>query len=276
LRELGYVEGRNVAIEYRYAKGKQDRNPHLAAGLVRLKVDVILVSSGVPSIRAAKDATKTIPIVMIGSSIDPVEAGFVESLARGPQHHRPQSLYHRTGWENGWNYSKKPFSKLARIAVLYDPGNRNSVVQLDEVQTAARALGLAVRTWEVQDSDGFDRVFAMQKEQHLDGLYVFGGPLMYANRKRIVGFALKSRLPAVYNDRTAIDAGGLMYYGEDVMDIYRRAAIYVDKILKGAKPADLPVEQPTKFELVINLKTANQIGLMIPPNVLARADTVIR
>jgi putative ABC transport system substrate-binding protein len=276
LRELGYVEGQNVAIEYRYAKGKQDRNPQLAAELVRLKVDVILVSAGVPSIRAAKDATKTIPIVMMGSSIDPVEAGFVESLARPRGNITGLSLFTTELGGKRLELLKEAVPKLARVAVLYDRGNRNSVVQLDEVQTAARALGLAIRTWEVQVSDSFDTVFAMQKERHLDGLYVFGGPLMYANRKRIVGFALKSRLPAVYNDRTAIDAGGLMYYGEDVMDIYRRAAIYVDKILKGANPADLPVEQPTKFELVINLKAAKQIGLIIPPNVLARADRVIK
>jgi putative ABC transport system substrate-binding protein len=276
LRELGYVEGQNLTIEYRYAKEKQDRNPKLAAELVSLKVDIILVSAGDPSIRAAKNATKTIPIVMMGSSIDPVEAGYVQSLARPGGNVTGLSLFTTELGGKRLELLKEAIPKLARVAVLYDPGNPNSVVHLNEVQTAARALGLTVRTWEVRDTEDFAKVFATQNKERLDGLYVFGGPLMYANRRRIAGFALESRLPAVYNDRTAVDAGGLMYYGEDLTDIYRRVAYYVDRILKGTKPADLPVEQPKKFDLIINLKTAKQIGLTIPPNVLARADRVIR
>jgi putative tryptophan/tyrosine transport system substrate-binding protein len=276
LRELGYIEGQNIAIEYRYAEGEQDRNRQLAAELVRLKVDLILVSAGDPSIRAAKNATKTIPIVMMGASIDPIEAGYVRSLASPGGNVTGLSLFTTELGGKRLELLKEAVPKLSRVAVLYEAGNRNSILQLNEVQTAARALGLTVRTWEVRDTDGFEKVFATQNKERLDGLYVFGGPLMYANRKRIVGFALKSRIPSVYNDRIAVDAGGLMYYGEDLMDIYRRAAYYVDRILKGAKPADLPVEQPTKFELVINLKTAKQIGVTIPQSLLYRADKVIK
>jgi putative ABC transport system substrate-binding protein len=276
LRELRYIEGQNIAIDYRYAEEEQDRNPKLAAELVRLKVDIILVSAGDPSIRAAKNATKTIPIVMMGASIDPVKAGYVKSLAHPGGNVTGLSLFTTELGGKRLELLKEAIPKLARVAVLYDPGNPNSVVHLNEVQTAARALGLTVRTWEVRDTEDFAKVFATQNKERLDGLYVFGGPLMYANRRRIAGFALESRLPAVYNDRTAVDAGGLMYYGEDLTDVYRRVAYYVDRILKGAKPADLPVEQPTKFDLIINLRTAKQIGLTIPPNVLARADRVIK
>jgi putative ABC transport system substrate-binding protein len=276
LRELGYIEGQNIAIEYRYAEGEQDRNPQLAAELVRLKVDIILVSAGDPSIRAAKNTTKTIPIVMMGASIDPIEAGFVESLARPGGNVTGLTLLTTELGGKRLELLKEAVPKLTRVAVLYDPANRNSILQLKEVQTTARALGLTVRTWEVRDADGFERVFAALNKERPDGLYVTGGPLMNANQKRIVGFALKSRLPSVYNDRTAVDAGGLMYYGADAADSYRRVAYYVDKILKGAKPADLPVEQPTKFELVINLKTAKQIGVTISQSVLARADKVIK
>jgi putative ABC transport system substrate-binding protein len=276
LREFGYIEGQNIVIEYRYAEGRQDRNPQLAAELVRLNVDIILVSSGDPTIRAAKNATKTIPIIMMGASIDPIEAGYVQSLARPGGNVTGLSFFTTELGGKRLELLKEAVPKLARVAVLYDPGNRNSVIQLNEVQTAARTLGLNVRTWEVRDAEDFEKVFAPLNKERPDGLYVFGGPLMYANRERIVTFALKSRLPSVYNDRRAVDAGGLMYYGEDLTDIYRRVAYYVDRILKGAKPADLPVERPTKFELVINLKTAKQIGLTIPQSVLYRADKVMR
>jgi putative ABC transport system substrate-binding protein len=263
-------------MEYRYAEGKQDRNPQLAAELVRLKVDIILVSSGDPSIRAAMNATKTIPIIMMGASIDPIEAGYVQSLARPGGNVTGLSFFTIELGGKRLELLKEAVPNLARVAGLYDPGNRNSVIQLNEVQTVAHALGLTVQLQEVRDADGFEKIFANLNKERPDGLYVFGGPLMYANRKRIAGFALKSRLPSVYNDRTAVDAGGLMYYGEDLTDSYRRVAVYIDKILKGAKPADLPVEQPTKFELLINLKTAKQIGVAIPQKVLARANRVIR
>jgi putative tryptophan/tyrosine transport system substrate-binding protein len=276
LRERGYIEGQNIAIEYRYADGKIDRYPELAVELVRLKVDIIVIAGGDRMTRAAKSATKTIPIVMSGRGIDPVEAGLVESLARpGGNVTGLTNLGPELGGKR-LELLKEAVPKLARVAVLYDPANQNSVLQLKEVQTAARTLGLTVRTWEVRDADGFERVFAALNKERPDGLHVPGGPLMNANQKRIVGFALKSRLPSVYYDRTAVDAGGLMSYGVDIADSYRRVAYYVDRILKGAKPADLPVEQPTKFELVINVKTAKQIGLTIPQSLLYRADKVIK
>ena len=276
LRELGYIEGQNIAIEYRYAEGKFDRLPELAAELVRLKVDIILVTGGGRVIRAAKNATKTIPIVMTGSGVDPVEADFVESLARpGGNVTGVTNLSTELGGKR-LELLKEAVPKLARVAVLYDPASLNNVLELKEVQTAARALELTVRSWEVRAADGFEKVFAALNKERPDGLYVPGGPLMYANQKRTIGFALKSRLPSAYNRREDVEAGGLMFYGADFADSYRRVATYVDKILKGAKPADLPVEQPTKFELVINLKTAKQIGLTIPQKVLARADKVIK
>jgi putative ABC transport system substrate-binding protein len=245
---------------------------------VRLKVDIIMVSGGAIPIRAAKNATKTIPIVMTGQGIDPVAAGFVESLAR------PGGNV--TGVTNlGTELSgkrlellKEAVSKLARVAVLYDPAIPTGVPEVKEVlPVAARALGVTVRSWEVRDGDDFEKVFAAVNKERADGLYVLGrGPLMRANEKRIVAFALKSRLPSMYEYRESVDVGGLMSYHADLADSYRRVAYFVDKILKGAKPADLPVEQPKKFELIINLKTAKQIGLTIPPNVLARADKVIK
>ena len=235
--------------------------PELAAELVRLKVDIIVVAGGDALIRAAKNATKTIPIVMVGPGIDPVKAGLVESLARPGGN--VTGITNLTGELGGKRLEllKEAVPKVARVAVLYDPATPATVLEVKEVlPVAARALGLTVRSWEVRAADGFERVFAALNKQRPDGLYVTSGPLMNANQKRIVGFALKSRLPSVYNKREAVDAGGLMSYGADIADSYRRVAYYVDRILKGAKPADLPVEQPTKFELVINLKTAKQIG----------------
>jgi putative ABC transport system substrate-binding protein len=276
LRERGYIEGQNIATEYRYTEGKRERAAELAAELVRLKVDIILVTGGDPGIRAAKNATKTIPIVMMGAGADPVEAGIIDSLARPGGN--VTGLTNLGGELGGKRLEllKEAVPKLARVAVLHDPANRNHVLELKEVQTAARPLGLTVRSWEVRAADGFEKVFTALNKQRPDGLYVPGGPLIRANEKRIVGFALKSRLPSVYTRREAVDAGGLMSYGADLADIYRRVAYYVDRILKGAKPADLPVEQPTKFEFVINLNTAKQIGVIIPPDVLARATRIIR
>jgi ABC-type uncharacterized transport system substrate-binding protein len=277
LRELGYIEGQNIAFEYRYAAGKRDRFSELAADLVRLHVDIIVVVGGNRIIPAAKNATKTIPIVMTGAGLDPVGAGFVESLARpGGNVTGITNLGRELGGKR-LELLKEAVPKLARVAVLYDPANPSSVLSVKEVlPVAARDLGLTVRSWEVRDTGGFERVFTALNKDRPDGLYVLGGALLIANDKRTTGFALKSRLPSVYNNREAVNAGGLMYYGADESDIYRRVAYYVDKILKGAKPADLPVEQPTKFELVINLKTAKQIGLTIPQKVLGRADRVIK
>jgi putative ABC transport system substrate-binding protein len=277
LREFGYIEGQNIAFEYRYGEGKQDRYPELAAELVRLKVDIIVVSGGSITIRAAKNATKTIPIVMTGAGIDPVEAGVVESLARPGGN--VTGVTNLTGELGGKRLEllKEAVPKLARVAVLYDTANANSVLDVKEVlPPAARALRLTIQPWEVRAADGFEKVFAALNKQRPDGLYVSGGSLMLANGKRIADFALKSRLASMYVRREFVDAGGLMSYGADLADSYRRVAYFVDRILKGAKPADLPVERPTKFELVINQKTAKQIGVTIPANVLLRADRVIR
>jgi ABC-type uncharacterized transport system substrate-binding protein len=277
LRELGYIEGQNIAIEYRYAEGKNDRHPKLVAELVRLKVDLIVVAGGVGTIRTLMNATKTIPIVMVGGA-DPVEAGLIESLARPGGNVTGLTTLSRELGGKRLELFKEAVPKLAHVAVLYDPTTQAGVLQVKEVlPVAARALKLTLRSWEVRDADGFDEVFAALSKQRPDGLYVpASGALMRANQKRIVAFALKSRLPSIYYVRESVDAGGLMSYGADLADSYRRVATYVDKILKGAKPADLPVEQPTKFELVINLKTAKQIGLTIPQKVLARADKVIK
>ena len=277
LRERGYIEGQNIAFEYRSAKGKLDRLPELAAELVRLKVDIIVIAGGDTTIRAAKDATKTIPIVMVGSGGDPVEAGFIESLARpGGNVTGMTNLIRELGGKR-LELLKEAVPKLSRVAVLYDPANAGNVRDVKEVlPVAARALGLTLKLWEVRAADDFEKVFAALNKQRPDGLYVTGGPLINANGKRIADFALKNRLPSVYARREAVEAGGLMYYGADLADSYRRVAYFVDRILKGAKPADLPVEQPTKFELVINLKTAKQIGLIIPQSMLYRADKVIK
>jgi ABC-type uncharacterized transport system substrate-binding protein len=277
LRELGYIDGQNLSIEYRYSEGKNDRLPELAAELVRLKVDII-VTGGVPLIRAAKNATKTIPIVMLGQGSDPVEAGLVDSLARPGGNITGLTNLGRELGGKRLELLKEAVPKVARVAVLHEPAV-GSVREVKEIlPVAGRALGLTIRFWEVRAADDFDSVLAALNKQHPDGLYVLpgGGPLMFANGKRIAGFALKSRLPSMYTSREFVDTGGLMYYGADLADSYRRAATYVDKILKGAKPADLPVQQPSKFELFINLKTAKQIGVTIPQSMLYRADKVIK
>ncbi len=277
LRELGYVEGQNIIIEYRYAEGKWDRLPELAAELVRLKIDTILVG-GPPLVRAAMNATKTIPIVMWGAGTDPVEEGLIKSLARpGGNVTGITNLGPELGGKR-LELFKEAVPKLARVAVLYDPATPGNVGEVKEVlPVAARALQLSMQSWEVRGTDDFDRVFAVLNKQRPDGLYVTGGgPLIGSNRKQIVGFALKSRLPSMYRDRQSVDAGGLMSYGADLADSYRRVAYFVDRILKGAKPGELPVEQPTKFEFVINLKTAKQIGVTISPEVMARATKLIR
>jgi putative ABC transport system substrate-binding protein len=277
LRARGYIEGQNIASEYRYAEGKLDRFSELTAELVRLKVDIIVVAGGPLWVRAAKDATKTIPIVMVGLGSDPVEARLVNSLARPGGNVTGLTLLATELGGKRLELLKEAVPKLARVAVLYDPAAPASVIEVKEVlPAAARALGLTVQPWEVRDADGFDRVFTALGKQRPDGLYVPGGPLMRDNQKLIVGFALKSRLPSVYGSTRFVEAGGLMSYGADEADSYRRVAYYVDRILKGAKPADLPIEQPTKFEFVINLKTAKQIGLTIPPEVLARASRLIK
>jgi putative ABC transport system substrate-binding protein len=242
---------------------------------VRLKVDIILAAGNL--VQAAKNASKTIPIVMMGEGIDPVEAGLVESLARpGGNVTGLTNLARELGGKR-LELLKESVPKVARVAVLYETASSGGVLEVKEVlPVAARALRLTIQPWEVRDADGFKKVFAALNKQRPDGLYVAPGPLTRANEKRIVGFALKSRLPAMYGIREAVEAGGLMSYGADLAESYRRVAYYLDRILKGAKPADLPVEQPMKFEFVINLKTAKQIGLTIPQWTLMKADKVIQ
>jgi len=278
LRRLGYIEGQNIAIEYRYAEGKGNRAPELAAELVRLKVDIIVVSGGTPLVLTAKNATKTIPIVMGGGGNDPVAAGLVESFAHpGGNVTGLINLGRELGGKK-LELLKEAVPKLVRVAVFYDPANPPGLHEVKELLPAdARALKLTIQPWEIRAVDDFEKVFAALNKQRPDGLYpVTGGGLLRSNQKRIAGFALKSRLPSVYGNKEAVDAGGLMSYGADRADSYRLVAYYIDKILKGAKPGDLPVEQPTKFELVINLKTAKEIDVTIPQRVLAKADRVIR
>jgi putative tryptophan/tyrosine transport system substrate-binding protein len=279
LRERGHIQGQNITIEYRYAEGKVNRFSELAVELVHLKVDIIVVAGGNRLILAAKNATKTIPIVMTGGGTDPVQAGLVESLARPGGN--VTGITNLSGELGGKRLEllKETVPKLAHVGVLYEPAAAPAtVIEVKEVlPIAARALGLAIQSWELRAADDFDRVFASLNKERPDGLYITGGgALMSAHGKRIVGFALKSRLPSMYARREDVDAGGLMSYGADLAASYRQVATYVDRILKGAKPADLPVEQPTKFELVINLKTAKQIAVTIPQKLLARADRVIK
>jgi putative ABC transport system substrate-binding protein len=278
LRELGYIEGQNIAFEYRYGEGKPDRYAELAAELVRLKADVIVVAGADQAIEAAKNATNTIPIVMTGAGLDPVQAGLVQSLSRPGGN--VTGITRITGelGRKRLEVFKEAVPKVVRVAVLYDPATPDSVHDVKEVLPAvARALGLTIQHWEVRATDDFDKVFAVISNWRPHGLYVpRRSPLMRTNEKRIVGFATKNRLPTMFAQAVPVDAGGLMSYGANLADSYRRIAYYVDKILKGAKPADLPVEQPTKFELVINLKTAKALGLKIPAQLLMEAERLIR
>ena len=277
LRELGYVEGQNIAIEYRYGEGKPDRYSELATELARLKVDVIVVAGADQVIEAVKNATNTIPIVMTGAGLDPVQAGLVESLSRPGGN--ITGITRLTGGlgRRRLELLKEAVTKVARVAVLYDSTVPDGVHDVKEVLPAvARTLGLTIQHWEVRAPEDFDKVFAVISKWRPHGLYVpRRSPLMRTNEKRIVGFATKNRLPTMFAQAVPVNAGGLMSYGADLADSYRRVAYYVDKILKGTKPKDLPVEQPTKFELVINLKTARALGLKIPAQLLMEADRVI-
>jgi putative ABC transport system substrate-binding protein len=228
-------------------------------------------------IREAQKATKTIPIVMAGAPPDPVNAGLVESLARPGGNVTGITILSRDLSAKRLELFKEAIPKLTRVAVLYAPASAGAAREVKEVLPAvAQSLGVTIRSWVIRAPEDFEKVFAELNKQRPDGLYPTPDVLLRFNQKRTIGFALESRLPSMYSNREAVDVGGLMYYGADAADYYRRIALYVDRILKGAKPADLPVEQPTKFELIINLKTAKEIGLTIPPNVLARADRVIR
>jgi putative ABC transport system substrate-binding protein len=274
MRELGYVEGQNIAIESRYAEGKLDRLPDLAGELVRVKVDVIVVG-GSTATRAAKNVTKLIPIVMAHGS-DPVELGYVASLARpggnitGLSHLAPELGGKRL------ELLRDMIAQLSRVAVLTDPGTQGHGPQIKELEVAARALGLQLRPAEVRAPNELESAFSAMTTGRASAFIGLQQPTLDRLRERIVDLAAKNRLPAMYPNSEYVETGGLMSYAADIVVMFRRTATYVDKILKGAKPSDLPVQQPTKFELVINLKAAKQIGLTIPPNVLARADKVIK
>jgi putative ABC transport system substrate-binding protein len=274
LRELGYVEGKNIIIEHRYAEGKLDRLPALAAELVRLKVYVIVASCPIPT-RAVKEATNTIPIVMAQDQ-DPVGSGFVASLARPGGNITGLSTLSPELSGKRLELLKEFVPRLSRVAVLETSTNPGNAQALRETELAAKAFGVQLQHLDVLDPKDSETAFREASKGRADGVLVLQSPVFNSQRKQIVELAVKSRLPAIYYAPEWVEDGGLMSYGVSFIDLWRRAATYVDKILKGTKPADLPVEQPKKFEFVINLKAAKQIGLTIPPNVLARADKVIK
>jgi ABC-type uncharacterized transport system substrate-binding protein len=275
LRELGYVESNNVTIEYRAANNQLDQLPSLAAQLVRLNVGV-LVTSTTPAAIAAKNATKTIPIVFILLAVDPVAAGLVESLARPDGNITGITNIAAELGGKRLELLKETVPKLTRVALLWDPQNSGSAQAWKESQAPARELGLQLHSMEVSSAEKFEGVFNDAIKAHSAALAVTPTILATSHRKQIVELAAKTRLPAIYAREEFVESGGLMSYATDLDDHYRRAAVYVDKILEHAKPADLPVEQPTKFEFVINLQAAKQIGLTIPQSVLYRADKVIK
>src|SRR5437016_5076751 len=277
LRDLGYVEGHNVVIEIRDADGKFERLPALAAELVALKVDVIVTGGGTPPALAAKQATKTIPIVF-ASAPDPVTDGLVTSLARPGGNVTGSSNLNPELVGKCLEQLTQAVPGVSRVAVLWQPGGqgeRTDKDMLKEADVAARALGVRLQVVEARGPADFDRAFSDMSREGAHAVTVQSTNVFFIERKRLVDLAAKNRLPAMYIAREFVDAGGLMSYGTNVADLFRRAATYVDKILKGAKPGDLPVELPTKFELVINLKTAKALGLTIPQSVLQRADQVI-
>jgi putative ABC transport system substrate-binding protein len=274
LRELGYIEGQNIGIVYRFAEGKVERFADLAAELVHLKVEII-VATGTPAVLAAKQATRTIPIVM-ASTGDPVASGLVVSLAHPGGNVTGLSNQLSDVGGKQLEILNEAFPKVARVAVLWDPTNAANALWLGEVKAAAGRLRITLQPLEVHVSNDIETAFAAIIRDRATALSVAPNTVNAIFLKQILNLAAKSRLPVIYPDSRFTDAGGLMSYGANIPDLFRRAATYVDKILRGAKPGDLPVEQPTKFELVINLKAAKEIGLTIPPNVLARADRVIK
>jgi putative ABC transport system substrate-binding protein len=274
LREAGYVEGKNIVIEYRYAEGKRERVPALAAELVRLKVDVI-VSGGSSVTGPAKQATVTIPIVMTNDP-DPVGNGFVASLARPGGNVTGLSTLSSELSGKRLEVLKETVPRLARVAVLGNLTETGNAQALKEVELAAGAFGVKVQYLDVLATKDIETAFRAASKGRADAVLLLASAILVARRTQVTDLAVKRRLPAIYYRPEFVEDGGLMSYATSLTDLSRRAAIYVDKILKGAKPADLPVEQPTKFEFIINLKAARQIGLTIPPNVLVRADRVIR
>ncbi len=273
LREFGYIEGQNLTIEARWADGRIERLPHLAAELVRLPVDV-LCTAGTQASGAAKQATSTIPVVFANVAF-PDQSGLVASYASpggnvtgvafiGPEYGKRLELL------------KETLPKLSRVALIYNPDNPGSVLALQETQRWATALGVRLESHEFRGAHDFERVFGAIAGKRPDALMTTADPLISSYRTRIVDFAAKHRLPSMYPSGEFVDAGGLMFYGGSIPEMYRRAAVYVDRILKGAKPGDLAIEQPTKFDMVINMKTAKALGIRIPQSILLRADEVIK
>ena len=274
LRELSYVEGKNIGIQWQYTEGKPDRLPGLAAELVRRKVDVIVTSGGGPT-RAAKAATSTIPIVMTNDN-DPVANGFVASLARpggnitGLSNFAPELSGKRL------EILREVVAKLSRVAVFGNSTSTSYAQMIKELELVAKAFKVQLQYLDVLDSKDIETAFRAASKERAQAVLTLPGPILGSQRAQIADLAVKNRLPVMYHQNLFVEAGGLMFYGVNILDLYRRAATFVDKILKGRKPADLPVEQPMKFEFIVNLKAAKQIGLTIPPNVLVRADKVIR
>jgi putative ABC transport system substrate-binding protein len=274
LRELGYVEGQHITLESRATVRRLDLLPDLAANLVLLQVDIV-VAAGDPAIAAVKHATGTIPIVMVASA-DPVGSGLVASLARPGGNLTGLSALSPELSGKRLQLLREALPGVFRVAVLLNPADPAKAIEVRELQMAAQALGVQLHLLEVRGPDDFERAFAMMTRERAEALMALGDPLTVDYRLQIVDLAAKHRLPAVYDRSEFVDAGGLMAYGPSIRAMYRRVAVYVDKILKGTKPAELPVEQPTKFELVINLQTAQTLGLTIPPTLLFQADEVIR
>jgi putative ABC transport system substrate-binding protein len=275
LRELGWIEGQNIVIEWRFGEGSHDRLAALAVELVRLKVDVIVAGPTPPAV-AAKNATGTIPIVMANTA-DPLELGLVTSLARPGGN--VTGLAFSVGLEifgKGLELLRETVPRMRRVAVLWNPANPAQASAMTHVKTAAQSLGLQLQLLPARGPDEFDGAFAAMTKERAEGLLVVAESLFVVHRARLADLAVRTRLPTMHGLRENVEAGGLMSYGPNAVASWRRAAVFVDRILKGAKPADLPVEQPTKFELIINLKTAKALGLTIPPAVLARADEVIQ
>ena len=284
LHEFGYVEGRNIAIERRYSEGRDERLPGLASQLVRLKVDVIVVDACGAALNAASQATNTIPIVVAACNDDLVATGIISSLARpGGNITGLSELTPELGAKR-LELLKEAVPRVKRVAVLWNPAYSERLSanfrfwssDWIEMRAAAQVLGMTLQSVEIRGADDFDTAFSAMSRERADGLIAFSDPLVVFHGQRIADLAAKSRLPAMYPSREVVDAGGLMSYGPSIAEMFRRAAVYVGKILKGAKPADLPMEQPAKFELVINLKTAKALGLTIPQSLLLRADHVIR
>jgi len=274
LRDQGYVDGQNITLEARWAEGRSERFPELAGELIRLKPRVILTVS-LPAARAAKSATTTVPIVFIGG--DPVGSGLVPSLARPGGNLTGLSISLGEEFSAKWlELLKEAVPKISRVAILWNPTNPANVAYFTVLSGAAKKLGVQLQSQEVRDPGGFESAFASMRAERSQALVVVVDPLTVTYRERIVELAAKNRLPAMYGFREFADTGGLMAYGANIADLCRRAASYVDKILKGANPGDLPVEQPTKFEFVVNAKTARTLGLTIPRSVLVRANELIQ